>query len=73
MNKQRVLSVGLPMTIRNKAGAMATIELNRGEFVVCRFHPNNSVYLSEAHLSGWYPSNVLKRVIYSLLGLITDH
>jgi hypothetical protein len=52
---------------------MATIELNKSEFVVCRYHPNNSVYLSDAHLIGWHPSHALKRVIYFLMGLITDH
>jgi hypothetical protein len=73
MNKKRILSIGIPMIIRNKTGEMATIELNKSEFVVCRYHPNNSVYLSDAHLIGWHPSHALKRVIYFLMGLITDH
>ena len=68
MNKKRILSMGIPVDIRNSSGKTATIELNNGEFVVCRFDPNNSVYLSDAKLKGWYPSNKLKRMLYHLLG-----
>ena len=56
--------MGLPFTIRNSEGKKATIELNKGEFVICRYHPDNSYYLNDAKLEGWYPTNLFKRIIY---------
>ncbi len=56
--------MGLPMTIRNKAGKRATIELNKNDFVVCRYHPNQTFYLQKAHLTDWYPANWLRKVLY---------
>jgi hypothetical protein len=64
MNKKIILSMGLPVVIRNAKGRLATIELNNNECVICRFHPNNSVYLSDAQLKKWYPVSPYKRVIY---------
>lgn len=56
--------MGLPMKIRNKASARATIELNKNHFVVCRYHPDNTVYLHDAKLTDWYPSNWIRRALY---------
>ncbi len=56
--------MGLPMVIRNRKGGLATIELNVDDFVVCRFHPNNPVYLHDTKLQRWYPANWFKRLIY---------
>lgn len=64
MNKKVIASMGLPMVIRNKAGSLATIELNLDDFVVCRFHPNNPIYLHDSKLQQWYPANWIKRMIY---------
>ncbi len=50
MDKKIILSMGLPMVVRNLDGKKATIELNDNECVVCRFHPENSVYLGDAQL-----------------------
>ncbi|MDA9563463.1 hypothetical protein N9R81_02170 [Flavobacteriales bacterium] len=66
MNKRVILSMGIPMAIQNRAGKTATIELNKGEFVICRYHPNNSCYLNDAKLEGWYPTNLFKRIIYRI-------
>lgn len=57
--------MGLPLVIRNIMGKTATIELNKHEFVVCRYHsPDSSVYLNDANLKTWYPSNLYKRIVY---------
>ena len=72
MDKKHILTMGIVLIIRNSVGEMATIGPNNSEFVVCRFHPSNSVYLSDAQLEGWYPSHKLKQLIYFLLGLITN-
>jgi hypothetical protein len=64
MNKKTIVAMGLPMKVRNKAGERATIELNKNHFVVCRYHPDNRVYLHDAKLSGWYPSNWFRKVLY---------
>lgn len=64
MNKSILLSMGLPILIINKQGLIATIELNHSEFVVCRFHPNNSVYLQDARLEGWLPTCIFNKWIY---------
>lgn len=66
MDKKIILSMGLPMAVRNLAGKMATIELNTNACVVCRFHPNNSVYLGDARLVNWYPANFILKIIYRL-------
>lgn len=66
MDKHAILSLGLPVVIRNRAGKRATIELNKSYFVVCRFHPNNSVYLSDADLEKWYPVNWFDKIVYSI-------
>lgn len=58
--------MGLPISIRNIDGKKATIELNEGDFVVCRYGMNNSVYLNDAKLNKWYPANWFKRLIYEL-------
>jgi hypothetical protein len=47
--------MGLPMSIRNIDGSKATIELNEGDFVVCRYGLNNSLYLNDVKLNKWYP------------------
>jgi hypothetical protein len=65
MDKNIILAMGLPIVIRNIKGKRATIELNKNWFVVCRYHPDNSVYLCDARLEGWYPVHMAKRVIYS--------
>lgn len=64
MNMRIILSMGLPITIRNGEGKKATIELNKQEFVICRYYPNNSYYLNDAKLENWYPVNVFKRLLY---------
>ncbi len=64
--------MGLSLNVRNRLGKIATIELNSEEFVVCRFHPNNSVYLLDAQLKGWYPTHAFKRLLYYLLVMITN-
>ena len=66
MNKKVILSVGLPFIIRNSEGRMATIELNEGEFVICRYHANDSYYLSDVKLEGWYPVGIFKYVLYRI-------
>lgn len=58
--------MGLPISIRNINGKKATIELNEGDFVVCRYGMNNSVYLNDAKLNKCYPANWFKRLIYEL-------
>ncbi len=58
--------MGLPMVIRNLAGKMATIELNNNACVVCRFHPNNSVYLGDVQLVNWYPKGWFKKIVYGI-------
>lgn len=55
--------MGLPLTIRNSEGKTATIELSKTEFVVCRYDPDNSCYLNDAKLEGWYPTNLFKRIV----------
>ncbi len=64
MDKNIILSMGIPIVIRDEQGKRASIELNKNWFVVCRYHPDNSVYLCDARLEGWYPVNIAKRVIY---------
>jgi hypothetical protein len=49
MDKNIILSMGLPIVIRNIKGKQASIELNKNWFVV----------------EGWYPVNMAKRGIYS--------
>lgn len=58
--------MGLPFVIRNSEGKLATIELNKSDFIVCRYHPNNSVYLHDANLTNWYPQHWFRRRIYSI-------
>ena len=58
------MGMGLPMRVRNKAGDSATIELNKNQFVVCRYYPDNQVYLQDAKLTDWYPSNWFRKVLY---------
>ncbi len=59
--------MGMPIVIKNSAGKLATIELNKDTNVVCRFHPNNSVYLGDTHLEKWYPSSLYKREVYQFI------
>lgn len=66
MKKLVLMSMGLPVLIRNRHGKLATIELNKGSYVVCRFHPNNPIYLGDANLEGWYPVNFFRRLIYKI-------
>lgn len=66
MNKKVILSMGLPVLIRNATGERAVIELNEGLFVICKYFPNNSVYLNDAKLEKWYPANWFKGLIYRL-------
>ena len=66
MNNRVIVNMGLPMDIRNADGKKATIELNKSDFVVCRYHPANSVYLQDAVLSGWYPRNWFKKLVYNI-------
>lgn len=66
MDKKIVLSVGLPITIRNSVEKMATFELNNDACVICRFHPENSVYLGDARPIKWCPSNLLLNLIYRI-------
>lgn len=66
MNKKIIASMGLPIKIRNSAGREATIELNEGDFVVCKYGLHNSVYLSDANLEKWYLVNWFKRLTYTL-------
>ena len=58
--------MGLPVVVRNTVGKKATIELNNNAYVVCRFHPNNSVYLGDARLATWYPANFFLNLIYRI-------
>jgi hypothetical protein len=51
MNKKIIVSMGIPMEIRNEEGSKATIELNKNHFVVCSYHPDNQVYLQDAKLT----------------------
>jgi hypothetical protein len=44
MNKKVVVSMGLPMEIRNKAGNSATIELNKNDFVVWNYYAGPAIY-----------------------------
>lgn len=73
MDKHILLSMGLPMRIRSRAGKLATVEMNKGFFVVCRFHPNNSIYLNDANLQGWYPAHYLSRIIYVIKNKLRQH
>ena len=66
MNKKIITSMGLPIVIRNKAGKMATIELNNNDCIVCRYHPNNAVYLFDAKIEKWYPHGLIKKIIYDV-------
>lgn len=54
----------LPVVVRNSDGKKASIELNNNAFVVCRFYPNNSVYLGDAQLKNWYPENSFLNIVY---------
>lgn len=65
MHKKVIINMGLPMDIKNADGKKATIELNKSDFVVCRYHEANSVYLQDAVLSGWYPCNWFKKLRYN--------
>ena len=64
MDKKILMSLGLPIIIENKDGKKATIELNHHEFVVCRFHPDNSVYLQDAQLNDWHPTGYFHQILY---------
>lgn len=66
MNIKIILALGIPITIRNKVGQRATIELNKNRFVICRYHPNNSFYISDLCLENWYPTNIIKLIIYKI-------
>lgn len=66
MNKKIILAMGLPLVVRNSKGKKATIELNNSACVVCRFHPNNSVYLGDAQLEKWFPANFFFNLIYRI-------
>lgn len=70
MKKKIILSIGLPFRIKNNDGKTAIIKLNSNEFVVCRYSKDNSVYLNDANLKGWYPSNIIIRFIYKFILLI---
>ncbi len=64
MNKKIILSMGLPIRIRNATGKTAIIALNAGYFVICKYQNNISVYLNDAKLKKWYPINWYKRLVY---------
>ena len=70
MNKKIIVSMGLPMTIQSVDGKIAIIELNRENFVICKYHPNNSVYLQDANLVNWYPLNWYRKIIYRIRWII---
>lgn len=63
MNKKIILSIGLPVMITHATGQRACIELNKNECVVCRFHPNNSVYLADATLKNWFTVSLYIRAV----------
>lgn len=66
MNKRVIVKMGLPLDLRNVEGKMATIELNKSDFIVCRFHPNNCLYLQDVQLDGWYPRNWFRKLEYNI-------
>lgn len=57
-----LLSMGLPIVLKHGSGKQATVELNVEEFVVCRFHPNNSVHLADAQFNSWCPVALRRRM-----------
>lgn len=66
MNKKVILAMGLPLAIKSSTGRKATVELSSNGFVICRYHPDNRVYLSDANLNGWYPVSPYKWMLYTL-------
>ncbi len=66
MDKKIIFFMGLPMEMKNIAGSKATIELNVADFVACSYGRNNSVYINNAKLENWHPTNWLKRMTYEL-------
>lgn len=72
MNNKIILSLGIPLEIKNQHGKTATIELNNNGYVVCRFHPNDSVYLVDAKLAKWYPANFFLNLLYNLKKMINQ-
>lgn len=58
--------MGLPLAIKSSTGQKATIELSSNGFVICRYHLDNRVYLSDANLNGWCPVSPYKRMLYAL-------
>ncbi len=73
MNKKIILSMGLPIRIRNVTGKTAIIELNAGHFVICKYQNNISVYLNDAKLKEWYPVSLYKRLVYMLKIWLTGY
>lgn len=72
MNKKIIISMGLPMVIQSSDGRKATLELNEGDFVVCRYHPNNTVYLQDANLRHWYPLNRFRKMVYHIKRILLE-
>ena len=71
MNKKLILSMCLPIPIENKAGKKATLQLNDGLYIVCKYPDGESYYLKDANLKGWYPSNKFRCFLYRLGNLIS--
>ncbi len=53
MNKRVVLSMNLPISIRNRVEKTVIIALNEGYFMVCKYQANKSVYLNDTKLRKW--------------------
>ncbi|MGR3177817.1 MAG: hypothetical protein ACUZ8E_07145 [Candidatus Anammoxibacter sp.] len=62
MNKKKLLRLGLPLRIENKARE-AIIELNTDDCVVVN-EGGSTFYLKDINLKEWIIANPFKRLIY---------
>jgi hypothetical protein len=70
MNKKIVLSMRLPLSIENSEGKKATLELNKFEYIVCRYSNEECYSLNDVDLENWYPSNKFRKFIYRIRNIM---
>ena len=71
MNKKIVLSMNLPLRIENTEGKKATLELNKFEYIVCRYSSGECYSLNDVDLENWYPSSKFRNIIYRIRNMVS--
>jgi len=71
MNKKIILSMNLPLPIENPEGKKATLELNKFEYIVCRYSNEECYSLNDVDLENWYPSSKFRNIIYRIRNMVS--